>query len=295
MDLHRHIRLLWRSKLLIAAGAIVGILLGVLASYKISGSGLELRKTPIYTAQTKLMVTQNGFPWGRTTLPGTATSTVPNSGKEAGDSSASSDSSVNFADPGRLSTLAWMYSHFLMGDQVKAMIKNPPADMTIDAAPITAGGNLSAGALPLIGLTITTADPKAAQRLTREVPQALEEYLTKEQNASKTPAGDRVEITTVNRSPFAMAGKSKAMMMSLVIFMMGVAAAVALAYILENLRMSSRNVETLADRRDAEPPHQQRGPAVREAKPIARADGGSDAGWASGPPSTQNRFSSGSR
>jgi hypothetical protein len=78
-----------------------------------------------------------------------------------------------------------------------------------------------------------------------------------------------------------------------VIFMMTLAAAVALSYILENIRLSSRNVETLSDRRNADGPD----PSVKQQKPAAvkRTDPGVDAGWASGPPSTTNRFSSGSR
>jgi capsular polysaccharide biosynthesis protein len=294
MDLHRHIRLLWRSKLLITAGAVVGILLGILASYKVSGTGLEVRNQPLYTSQTKLMVTQNGFPWGRTTLPGSAPSTIPSSEDESQGAPKSTDGTINFADPGRLATLAWMYSHFLMGDQVRSMIKNPPEDLAIDAAPLTAGGNMSAGALPLIGLTISTHDAEQAQRLSREVPDALERYLAKEQSASKTSPGDRVEITVVNKSQGPMAGKSKAMMMSLVVFMMALAAAVALAYILENLRASSRRVETLAEHREhgGEPskptnlhPH---------APPHAR-ETGTEGGWASSPQSPTSRFGTGSR
>jgi capsular polysaccharide biosynthesis protein len=290
MDLQRHIRLLWRSKLLIAAGAIVGILLGVLASYKISGSSLQPRKQPEYTAVSKLMVTQNGFPWGRTTLPGSTIAPNEASGDSTDAGDAKAESSVQFADPGRLANLAWMYSHFLMGDQVRSMITHPPEGMIIDAAPITAGGNMSASALPLIGLTVSAPTAAEAQRLSREVPAALERYLAKEQSESSTPAGDRVEITTINRSQAAIPGKSKAMIMSIVIFMMAVAAAISLAYVLENLRLSNRNVEVLPDRRPVE--------AVPEPvkSPIhGRSDSSADAGWASGPPSPPTRLSSGSR
>jgi hypothetical protein len=183
-----------------------------------------------------------------------------------------------------------------MGDQVRSMIKGASETMLIDAAPITAGGNMSASALPLIGLTITAPTAAQAQSLSQEVPAALERYLAKEQSKSDTPLGDRVEIQIVNRSQVAIPGKSKAMMTSIVVFMMALAAAVALAYILENLRHSSRTVDALADRRgDSAPEHKQ--VPMREAKPIARAETASnDGGWASGPPnSASNRFSSGNR
>jgi hypothetical protein len=290
MDLQRHIRLLWRSKLLVAAGAVVGILLGVLASYKISGTTLEPRKQPTYTAMSKLMVTQNGFPWGRTTLPGSATAPTDTSSDAPEEDRKDSSTSIQFADPGRLANLAWMYSHFLMGDQIRSMIKNPPDGMIIDAAPITAGGNMSASALPLIGLTITAPTAAEAQRLSREVPQALESYLAKEQSESSTPAGDRVEIATVNRSQAAIPGKDKAKMISLVIFMMALAAAISLAYVLENLRLSNRKVEPLPDRRPVEAI-----PEPAKTPKHLRTDPGVDAGWASGPPSPPTRLSSGSR
>ena len=292
MDLHRHIRLLWRSKLVVLGGAVIGILLGILAGYKVSGSGLEVRKAPVYTSTTKLLVTQNGFPWGRTALPGEVTAGVSAGDAAASQSAKSNDASVTFADPGRLATLAWMYSHFVMSDEVRALVKNPPEDMTIDAAPLTAGGNFSSPALPVIQLTITAGAASEAQRLSREVPSALETFLTKGQNASKTSAGDRVEVSVINRSPMAVPEKSKAMLMSIVIFMMAVAAAIALAYILENLRLSSRWVETLPDRR---PENASELPMPKQVRSAADHHHGADAGWASGPPSTQNRFSSSSR
>jgi hypothetical protein len=171
------------------------------------------------------------------------------------------------------------------------MIKHPPEGMIIDAAPISAGGNMSAASLPLIGLTISAPTAADAQRLSREVPAALERYLAEEQSDSSTPAGDRVEIATVNRSQAPIPGKDKAMMISLVIFMMAVAAAISLAYVLENLRLSKGNVESLPERRpvvEAVPEH------IKSTRHV-RSDAGVDAGWASGPPSPPTRLSSGNR
>jgi hypothetical protein len=277
MDLNRHMQVIWRGKWILLLGTILGIGAALFANYRLPS--MQPRKLPTYTAQSKLMLTQNGFPWGRTTLPGTGETPGAPSTTAEGTSTATSKSAPEFADPTRLANLAWMYSHFLMGDTVRAMTPDFPDTAIIDAAPITAGGNLSAAALPLIGLTISAPTAADAQRLSTAVPAALETYLRQQQQQSKTPDGARVEIAIVNKSLAPLEAPSKAPMMAIVIVMMALAASVALVYVRENLRMQ-RGAAVIVpaspekDRRVVDP----------MSEPLARPAVGDSGGWASGPP-----------
>src|SRR4051794_18979849 len=193
MDLIRHFDVLKRGRSVIAIGLLVAIAVAVLATFRVSSAGLGFRKPETWQQSTKLLLTQPGFPWGRSVLPGTASaeeqSAAVGDGKEK----------LQFADPSRLAYLAWIYSHFLMGDEVRTMLKDKPEGMDIQAGPLSAGGSMSAASLPIIGLTTTATTAREARHLNDEVHLALEDYLTKQQRDSRTPVTDRVVISTVDR------------------------------------------------------------------------------------------------
>ena len=69
MDLARHAGVLWRYRWVTAGGILLGIVLAVLASYQVTTSGLEPRGSSTYTSESQLLVTQVGFPEGRSVLP----------------------------------------------------------------------------------------------------------------------------------------------------------------------------------------------------------------------------------
>jgi hypothetical protein len=253
MNLLRHIDVLWRGRVIIAIGLVVAVLMATFALFKVSDGGLSYRKPETWASSTKLLITQPGFPWGRSVLPSTAdgqaqtgTSVAPTGRDQKG-------REVTFADPSRFAYLAWIYSHFLMGDEVRTTIPHKPEGMEILADPLTAGGNLSAATLPLIGL-LTRANTKAdAVRLNAEVTAALENYLRQQQDATKTPTSDRVVVSTVDRlEPVLVKGHSPDL--GVIAFLMVMAAAIAVVYLRENLRQGRRALEeTGGARSDLQP------------------------------------------
>ena len=74
MDLGLLARVVWRFKFLAAAGFVVAVLLAVLSTASVSFPGgrltLKYRNPVIYTAQTRILATQSGFPGdGRSCRP----------------------------------------------------------------------------------------------------------------------------------------------------------------------------------------------------------------------------------
>jgi hypothetical protein len=241
MNIARHYEVLKRGRATLAIGLIVAIAMAIFATFKVSldgGPKLTYRKAETWSASTKLLITQPGFPWGRSVLPGSVTTPgVPDS--SSGDSG---EGGVQFADPSRLAYLAWIYSHFLMGDEVRTMIKHKPLGMDIAASPLTAGGNMSAAALPIIGLTTSATTAADAQRLNDDVRSALEDFLRRQQRESDTPTTDRVVVSVVDRpGPILMKGHS--INLGIVAFLLVMAGTVALIYLLENLRVQRQAAE----------------------------------------------------
>ncbi len=72
MNLLRHIDVLWRGRVIIAIGLVVAILMATFALFKVSDGGLSYRKPETWASSTKLLITQPGFPWGRSVLPSSA-------------------------------------------------------------------------------------------------------------------------------------------------------------------------------------------------------------------------------
>ena len=239
MNIARHYEVLKRGRATLAIGLIVAIAMAIFATFKVSADGLTYRKAETWSASTKLLITQPGFPWGRSVLPGSVTTPgVP----DAGSGSGSGQGGVQFADPSRLAYLAWIYSHFLMGDEVRTMIKHKPLGMDISASPLTAGGNMSAAALPIIGLTTSATTAADAQRLNDDVRSALEDFLRRQQRDSDTPTTDRVVVSVVDR-PGAFLVKGHSINLGIVAFLLIMAGTLALIYLLENLRVQRQAAE----------------------------------------------------
>lgn len=244
MNLLRHINVLWRGRVILAIGGVVAIAMAVLAVAKPSfdgGPSLAWRKTETWADSTKLLITQPGFPWGRSVL-GTSGEAAADDASASGAATTTTGTDkkgrdVQFADPSRFSYLAWIYSHFLMGDEVRRSLGKLPQDAEILANPLTAGGNLSAGALPIIGLTTSATTKEDAIKLNAGATQALEDYLRNQQNQTKTPTSDRVVVSVVDHPPAALI-KGHSPDLGVIAFILVMAAAVAVVYLRENIRLA---------------------------------------------------------
>jgi hypothetical protein len=236
MDLRLHLKVLWRFRLVLLSGLVLALTLAVLAIFEPgikNGPSLTPREPEIWMSSTKLLVTQEGFPWGRSVLPGVvpegATAPVPDSGKS------SDPDATKYADPGRLSYLATIYSHFLSSDKVLRLIPDPPPGMSITAQPVKAGDTLSASDLPMIALDASATTPERAVDLGRRATDALERYIKSSQAAERVPPGQRVELRVINDSAEVSKLRGLPMTKGVVAFCFVLALAIGVAYVLENL------------------------------------------------------------
>ena len=96
MDLAQHAAVLWRFRAVVTGGLVLGIVLAVLAAYQLPS--MTPRGSETWSSESSLLVTQAGFPEGRSTLPTDGTGEVG-----GGTGSGGQSGQLEFADPDRLS------------------------------------------------------------------------------------------------------------------------------------------------------------------------------------------------
>jgi hypothetical protein len=253
MNLARHATVLWRFRRVTLVGVFLAIVLAILASYRVSSSGLTARGSETWTSISSVLVTQPGFPEGRVVLPtkeiDDALST--DNGTATGDSTAKEK--VEFADPGRLAALGDLYARFMTSDQVLANVPEHPSRAQVQASPFAAsqGGLL----LPVVQLTTMAQTGPAAQNMNVHVFKALQEFMTNRQGANDIPPGKRVQIRLLDSPQTAMTSgpKPTASVLAFILIMLGT---VAVTHLLEALR-NRRQSEALAAMVPWDPPHPQ--------------------------------------
>jgi hypothetical protein len=226
MNLHRHLSILWRFRFILVGGVVLGILLGILALFQVTSSGLAWRAQQTWSSQSTLYVTQPGFPDGRVVLGG-GDPTVP--------AEQQANRGEQFADPSRFANLAVVYSSFIQSDRVRTMMNPTPSPGQISMTPVLAAMN-STQTLPIANLVTQANDPKIAKQLNTSAIKALSEFLEDEQEQNKIPADNRVRVEVLNPPSEAgiLIGRSKTP--GIVAFILCISGALALAYCLDNLR-----------------------------------------------------------
>jgi len=246
MDLRRHIQVLWRFKAIVIGGAVLGVVMAILASFSVSFSGgpkLEWRSDQTFGSVSTLFVTQTGFPWGRVTLPEPALLPGADPAVTQPDPATMDEKTRReYAAPERFSDLAVVYSYLARSDQVRALIRPQTAPDQILITPIQ---NPSTGAgLPLLLIETHAKSQEMAVKVNEASIEALRQYLREQQDEADIADGARVRIQVLNPPMPAGVTEGRTYMGSVIALILCVAGAIALAYLLENLRSSREQATT---------------------------------------------------
>jgi hypothetical protein len=236
VDIRRHAQVLRRWRVVVAIGLLLGIALAVLASFQVSGAGLKWRQPKTYSSSSVLLVTQAGFPWGRAVMStdnGTNATRSPQAIAAAG---------PQFADPSRYVSLATIYSFMLRSQPVLNMIPGKPSSDQVAAQPFRDSGP-NGSSLPLIGMTTTAHSAAGAIQLNADAIKALKAYVKEQQDGSRTPADQRAAIQVFNPPAAAVVTQGHKLTKSILALLLCTMAAIGLAYVLENIRVSRETEE----------------------------------------------------
>lgn len=243
VDLNLYFRVLWRFRLIVAAGFVLAIAIAMASFVKVGfahGSlSTSYRQQETWQATTRLFVTQQGFPWGRSVLPAVSPTPVP-----------STSSELQFADPNRLSALAVVYAQLINGDLIQRQIrKSVPPGTVLSAAPVTdLATNIP---LPLVAVTSVAHTPAQAARVSRAGADLFRSYIAHQQASAGIPLKQRVLLQIVSTEATLTAGRKKTL--AIVAFLAVLVATLALAFVLENLRPRIQIVAPVAAAAPTEP------------------------------------------
>jgi hypothetical protein len=213
MDLGLYARVMWRFKVLIAAGLLVAAVLAFFSYVNVSLNGtMSYRQSQKWVSYARLAVVEPGFPEG-----------------------ALSTANVK-AGTSRLSSLAVYYSNFADSDPVmKLMRKSGPIHGVLEVAPVTATPG-STDALPLISIAAIADSPGVAEALADRQAFALKQYVIEEQNGNQIPLNNRVVLNVVKSPATAKVFQARSTTLPIVVFITVLMATMGLAFVLENLR-----------------------------------------------------------
>ena len=235
MDISLYLRVLWRFRVVVLLGIVVGALLALVSISRVTFDGVKPELAPrqdeVWRSASTLFVTQDGFPWGRTIFD--------ESIKVDGVDGAQPTFIPRFADPGRLSGLAVLYTELAKSDEVRrAFLRKAPLGARYEPTVVKSsdGGSV----LPLIYITGYGKTPQMAQYSANLATASFRQYLGTKQAAARIPDDKRVEVVVTNRATTAELFEPRSVVRPVFLFLLVLMSTIALVFVLENLRPSGR-------------------------------------------------------
>lgn len=238
MDLGAYMRVLSRFKVLIILGFLLAAALAFLATAKVSFRAgkphVTYRQSQLYQADTILLVTQQGFPWGRTVLPA-STDGLP---------TGTQSTSPQYADPNRLAGLAVFYAELANGDAVQAAIKRDKSlHGLMNASATLPNPSQYNSVLPFVDIQGFATTPHQAVLISSKGTAALQRYIEQQQSAAGIAQTQRVLLDIVKKPDKVTVAVRRKKTLPIMVFLIVFTAALGSAFILENLRPRVRRGE----------------------------------------------------
>jgi hypothetical protein len=213
VDLAAYGRVARRFWWVLLIGTVVAVALAILSTARITPHGLKYRKAEVWQSQTLLLLTQAGFPWGRTVQP-------------------------SGADPSSLAGSTDLYSQFANSDIVRKMMRHDGAPKTwkINAVPASTSNSAYSASLPVIAMFGTAPSAHGAVSAVLLGRKAFLAYVTGQQTAAAIPDSQRVVIQVLQNSTPPELVKPRKKTLPIVVFLAMMTLTVGLALVLENLR-----------------------------------------------------------
>ena len=234
MDLQLFARVLWRFRLLVAFGLLLAAALAVISLVRVGPNGVAYRQQEQWSSASRLLVTQQGFPWGRAVAE--QVSSPEEQARQLG---------VQFANPDRFISLAVLYAQLATSDGVRdIMLEDGPIGGQVMASPVTTQQNV---ALPIVDLVGIAPYPGGAVQVAERATRAISLYLRRQQETNQVPPENRIVVQVLSRPKAPVLFEGRSLTLPIVVFMTAMIATIGLAFVLENLRPRIRPISETTD------------------------------------------------
>jgi len=249
MDLYAFMRVAWRFRVLLAAGLVLATTVAVLALGRptLEGGkpGIAYHESEVYLSASTMLVTQQGFPWGRAILDDMITVDPGDGGEPV--------LVPRYGDPGRYAGLAQLYAELAKGDAVqREVLEGAPAGARYEADVVKASDSTST--MPMIYLKGYGPTPQVAAAIANRASNVFRDYLAAQQRANGIPQDKRVEVTVTRKASGAELFAPRSLVRPIFLFMLITMVFVALAFVLENLRPNVQPSVKMVRGAEQEPP-----------------------------------------
>jgi hypothetical protein len=242
LDFGLYARVLWRFRVVVLVGLNVAAFLALSSvarfEFRDSVPHMVYKEPKLWRSDVRLLVTQPGFPVGRSIF-----SETTRAGEE--------EPVAEFADPARFTELAILYAHLAVSNDVRAIMRRDgPLLGKVEAAPVVAP--LSGTPLPMFTISGIAAGPRRARALASQASRAFRSYLRSQGDKNAIPGSERVQVPVVEGPTRAIVVSSPSLARPVFVFLLVALLTIAVAFILENLKPQPRRPAAGAARRPLE-------------------------------------------
>jgi Helix-turn-helix domain/Domain of unknown function (DUF4115) len=232
MDLRLYLRVIGRFWAVAALGVALAAVLAFISYFVVDyrhSPHVTYRQSQTWKGTEVLMLTQRGFPWGRSVYPFVFD-------KKTGQLIPT----ARFADPSRFTALAVFYAQLANSDAVRALVGRR-LEGSYSAKPVVtrAGGDVGSSSItqivPLVEIDGFARTPEAALLLTRRVSDALRAYLRTSQADAAIPPKQRIVVQVLSTAKHATLARGRRLTIPIVAFLGVLIVTLGLVFVLENL------------------------------------------------------------
>jgi hypothetical protein len=214
MDLRLFFGVIRRSKFLVIGGTLVGLFLAILAygTPKLVGGKPTIvpHGQEVWEAQSSVLITYAGFPYGRTQSP---TSSALAS----------------------LASLSVVYANLAGSDQVtREIMAGEPSTAQVKAQPVYDPN--SGLPEPIVSIAATAPTGTGARGLADRAASALQSYVAQKENASAVPSNQRIQLEILQKDATVTLVKGHKPTIPVLVFLALLTAVLTLAFIRDNAR-----------------------------------------------------------
>jgi capsular polysaccharide biosynthesis protein len=220
MDLAEYGHVVRRQALIVLVGLMITFGLMLLSLVRVSGDGMVLRRPPTYQARSQLLVTQAGFPVGRAAPP-----------------------DYQQADSARMDYLAGLYAELARSDTVRRVIQSDGTRLPLPRKSYEVTQVITAmnqRTFPLIEVVGIGTSEGAAMAVANRVARGLKQYILVNQNRSRVPQGERVDLRVVTSADRAEVRQGVKLTTPIMLFMLGLIVTLACAFARDNVKRNRR-------------------------------------------------------
>ncbi|HEX2506224.1 MAG TPA: hypothetical protein VHK22_08470 [Gaiellaceae bacterium] len=246
MDLNLYFRVIWRFKVIAAAGLLLALVLAFLSYATVRFDGIPpsvgYRQTEQWESLATIGVASPSFEPGSILTPETRGLLNPpqaDGGSGDGTEAAGKLDPADLTSFPRLNEITVQAMALATSDAVKRIIeKGGPVKGGLQTFPVSAGDSL----VPFITFSAIAPTPEDAVSLNKRHVAAFKKFFGDRQAAAGIPSEERVVIETVNAPQAATLLEGRKKTRPIIVLLTVMTAVLGLCFVLENLRPRVREV-----------------------------------------------------